>query len=241
MGPDYYQYGRHLLEPVLERLGHTPHWKPPGLTRAVLRRCWHWLRKRVRSAVAPTQRALLDRMLEPPLDPSRPCFHMFNYIYGGIRLNLAGREPRGCIQPGAEQEAFCERLAADLRALVDVDGGRPVVRRVIRTADFYKGPHLDDLPDLLVEWDTDFYPRAIRSPKTGTIPNDLVGPRTGDHRMEGLICAAGPDVRPGRVEAPVSATDIAPTIAALVGVPLPDVDGSPIAAIAPSGAAERAS
>jgi predicted AlkP superfamily phosphohydrolase/phosphomutase len=162
---------------------------------------------------------------------------MFNYVYGGVRLNLAGREPRGCIQPGAEQDAFCDQLAADLKSLVDVDQGRPVVRRVMRTADFYEGPYLHDLPDLLIEWDTDFYPRAIHSPKTGTIPNDLFGPRTGDHRMEGLICASGPGVSPGRVEAGVSVADIAPTLAALAGVPLPNVDGRPIAAIVPVGIA----
>jgi predicted AlkP superfamily phosphohydrolase/phosphomutase len=240
MGPDYHQYGRHLLEPVLERLGHTPRWKPSGITRSVLQRCWHLMPKRLRSAVAPAQRRLLDRMLEPRLDPSRPCFSMFNYLYAGVRLNLAGREPQGCIQPGAEADAFCERLAADLHALVDVDEGRPVVRRVMRTADLYQGPYLDDLPDLLIEWNTDFYPRAIRSPKTGEIPNELVGPRTGDHRLEGLICAAGPSIVPGRINSPVSTVDIAPTLAALAGVPLPGAEGQPILSIVPNGVAAQA-
>jgi predicted AlkP superfamily phosphohydrolase/phosphomutase len=230
MGPDYYQYARHILEPFLERLGHTPRFERSGAVRSVLRRCWHWMPRRLRSAVAPTQRLLLDR-LEPRLDPNRSCFHMFNYVYGGIRLNLSGREPRGCIEPGAEADAFCTQLAADLQELVDVDEGRPVVRRVLRTADLYEGPYLDDLPDLLVEWNLTFYPRAVHSPKTGTILNELLGPRTGDHRMEGLICASGPQVRPGRIEAPVSAADIAPTLAAVAGVALPNVDGRPIAAI----------
>jgi predicted AlkP superfamily phosphohydrolase/phosphomutase len=235
MGPDYYQYARHLLDPVLERLGHTPPRPSSGSARALVRRVWHWMPRRLRSRVAPAQRAILDRLLEPELDPRRPCFHMFNYAYGGIRLNLAGREPHGCIRPGAEEEAFTEQLVADLLALVDADEGRPVVRRVLRTAEIYQGPQLDDLPDLLVEWNMDFYPRAVRSPKTGTIANPLHGPRTGDHRLAGLLCAAGPGITPGPLPSALSAMDVAPTLAALLGVPLSGVDGRAIDLRAASG------
>lgn len=40
--------------------------------------------------------------------------------------------------------------------------------------------------------------------------------------------AAGPDVRPGTVHGSRSMVDEAPTMAAMLGLTMPDVDGAPI-------------
>ena len=40
--------------------------------------------------------------------------------------------------------------------------------------------------------------------------------------------AAGPDVRPGTVHGSRSMVDEAPTMAAMLGLTMPDVDGTPI-------------
>jgi predicted AlkP superfamily phosphohydrolase/phosphomutase len=156
-----------------------------------------------------------------------------NDVYGGIRINLAGREPRGTVHRGAELDRLCARLADELHGLVNLETGRPLVRRVLRTAEIYTGEHLDALPDLMVEWDRESPIRRIHSPSLGTIEGEFQGRRTGDHRNEGLLLAAGPGIRPGRIDAEVSVMDVAPTLAAHCGVALPGVDGVPIPSLVP--------
>ena len=159
----------------------------------------------------------------------------------GIRLNLAGREPRGTLEPGAAAEAFIAQLRADLLDIVDERTGGPLIRRVLRTADLYAGPRLNDLPDLLVEWSDDVPTGSTsvgaganavvraRSPKIGVIEGANGYGRTGEHRPEGMFIASAPGVRPGRLGRVVSILDFAPTIASLLGVSLKECDGTAIA------------
>src|SRR5262249_40649304 len=114
------------------------------------------------------------------------------------------------------------------------------IRRVLRTRDLYDGEHLQLLPDLLVEWD-DVTPLGNSlvgggvsatvcgvSPKAGRVTGTNDFGRTGEHRPEGLFIAAGPGIRPGRLERSVSILDFAPTFATIFGVALPESDGSAI-------------
>jgi hypothetical protein len=61
--------------------------------------------------------ALVEQPTKVPLDPAAgKCFIINNNSrHGGIRVNLAGREPEGKVQPGAEYEALLERLARSPR------------------------------------------------------------------------------------------------------------------------------
>jgi predicted AlkP superfamily phosphohydrolase/phosphomutase len=229
MGPNY--YGAHLLGDVLARLGHRP--PPPAQPRwlwRVVRRGWRRLPQPLRARLTPMQKNAVD-FVWPELDSHATCFDVPNAeVYGAIRVNLVGREPQGKVTPGAQYDVLCEELRHDLCALVNPDTGQPAVRRVLRTADIYQGPYLGDLPDLLVEWNGDAPLEAVDSPKTGMIRRALLGPRTGHHRPHGLLLAAGPGIKPGQITAPASVMDIGPTIAANLGVALPDTDGHAIAA-----------
>ena len=173
----------------------------------------------------------------PSIDPAAgKCFLVENnYGHGGIRVNLVGREPNGKVQSGEEFDAFCAELIHDLMSIVDLETGKPVVSRVIRTAEFYRGEYLDHLPDLLVEWSSDAPISAIRlgSDKIGEIHGEYRFCRTGDHRPGGMFIALGPSIRPGYLGRTVSIMDFAPTIASLLEVPLPDLDGKPIAELLP--------
>lgn len=75
--------------------------------------------------------------------------------------------------------------------------------------------------------------RRIHSPSLGTIEGEFPGRRTGDHRNEGLLLAAGPGSHPRCIDAEASVMDAAPTLAAYCGVVLPDVDGEPIPSLVP--------
>jgi predicted AlkP superfamily phosphohydrolase/phosphomutase len=158
---------------------------------------------------------------------SRRCFAVpTNANAAGIRLNLVGREPDGLLRPGTECEEFCDQLIADLHDLVEPVTGRPLVREVLRCRDLFPGEYADNLPDLLVRWNRNTPIAGVASPKIGRIVReDTTTPRTGDHRPEGLYFLRGPGVEAGVMREPVRAEDFAPTMAALLGVDLPDVDG----------------
>ena len=63
----------------------------------------------------------------------------------------------------------------------------------------------------------------------GLIEEVFPGRRTGDHKPEGLLFARGPGIVPRRLDRPVEITQLAPTIASLLGVQLSKPDAEPVA------------
>ena len=218
----------YLLDDVLRRF----EGQPAPVSRRLLdrtRRAW----KRLPLRFTERFRALAQRVDRAPdaADRSRRrCFAVpTNANCAGIRLNLVGREPHGILRPGPDADAFCSRLTADLQELVDPTSGRPLVKEVLRTAEVFPGEHSSDLPDLLVRWHRDRPISGVASERIGRIVRpDTSTRRTGDHRPEGLFFVRGPGVAPGEVRDGVRAEDFAPTIAALLGITLDDVDGRPL-------------
>jgi len=243
MGPHY--DGTFLLDEMLQRLFSRP--EAPRSARALARaaeRIWHRIPPRLQDLTRPIRNRVKDGLghaVRVPDLASRVCFSTPNNdVYGGIRVNVAGREPRGSIRPGEEYDAFCETLTRDLLTFVNLETGRPLVRRVLRSADLYPGARLSDLPDLLVEWDRDAPIRRISSPKTGVIEGVFPGRRTGDHKPEGLFFAFGPGIVPGAIEEVVPITAFAPTIAALLEAPFPPNESGVIGVLRPATASGRA-
>lgn len=243
MGPHY--DGTFMLDDILCRLEDVPaptlrlevakalssSWEQtPGLSallKPLRRYIWQPLRKVLWKSDKPVRLALQE-----PDASRRKCFTIPNNdTYGGIRINLVGREPNGKVRPGAEYEAFCQQLTEDLMAIMNVETGQPLVSRVIRTAEHYQGEYLNDLPDLMVEWNREAPVFAVSSAKIGTLEKAFPGVRTGDHCSEGLFFASGPTIKPGQLEQSVSIMDFAPTIAKLLKVPLSGVDGQEITAL----------
>lgn len=181
-------------------------------------------------------RGVAQRVHRHPDAPERARRRFFavptNSNCAGIRINRVGREPAGLVRPGPELEALVAKLSADLHELVDAETGRPVVKEVLRSDQLFPGEHTDDLPDLLVRWNRDRLIRAVASPKIGCVSGEDRGTRrTGDHRPEGLVLVRGAGIAAGPLAEAVHAEDVAPTIAALLGVALPDVDGAPIPSV----------
>ena len=117
---------------------------------------------------------------------------------------------------------------------MNADTGAPAVRRVLRTAEIYDGPRLDALPDLLVEWNTEppSTPFARRFSERFTSRIAARAPATIGARASSSV-AGRPSSR-AMLAAPVDLVDVAPTIAALLGVELSEVDGRPISACLPA-------
>ncbi len=155
--------------------------------------------------------------------------------FGGIYLNLEGREPQGIVKPGAEAEALLSALTEALGRLTDPATGGRVVHRVYRGADIFRGPNANRAPDLYlglergygVSWQT----------ALGATPSELLEDNarkwSGTHLID-------PELVPGvlfcsRPVAGGSPTlyDIAPTVLRWMGMDdarlaKEDLDGAPL-------------
>ncbi|MGH7366726.1 MAG: alkaline phosphatase family protein [Candidatus Rokuibacteriota bacterium] len=244
MGPHY--DGTNLLEEALRRMDAADRGGPRGgpAARAV-KAGWGALPTAARARLAPTTMALFRRRLRrsPPsvtgdydLGPTERAGRRFflqpnNSVYGGVRINLKGRESAGLVRAGAEMEAICDQIRRDLLDLVNVDTGRPAVRSVERTDRHHpRSPH-DMLPDLLIEWNSDAQLETVWSAKTGIVHGPARHWRTGDHRPTGLLLAAGPTIPAGADLGEIPIGDLGPTICARLGVRLEGVDGRPVRAL----------
>jgi predicted AlkP superfamily phosphohydrolase/phosphomutase len=145
--------------------------------------------------------------------------------FGQIYINLKGREPLGIISPGSEYEQVVNDITNRLYKLSDPRTGRYIKGKVYRRDEIYHGSHLEDAPDIV------FMPDDLRLNGFGQyqFPSkswlELTFDRSGGHRMDGTFMLFGPGVLPGKQLKP-NIIDLAPTILACMGLPIPDdMDG----------------
>jgi predicted AlkP superfamily phosphohydrolase/phosphomutase len=126
-------------------------------------------------------------------------------IGGGVRINLAGREPAGIVQPGREYEELCDELAHRLRNVRDLETGEPLAAAVHITDTLLPADasHRRYLPDLVVEWRerriTDS--PGIHMPGVGELHwgkgRRIASGRSGNHRAHGwFVGERSPRSRP---------------------------------------------
>jgi predicted AlkP superfamily phosphohydrolase/phosphomutase len=128
----------------------------------------------------------------------------------GVSINLAGREPDGIVDP-ADFEKVRGAIMDRLSSFVDPKTGMKPVKKIYRREDVFKGKHADTAPDILME-PAEFY--SLTHAKSAIEDADWV---SGDHRMEGVIVAAGPRVQP--FTSTPKLIDMAPTILAALDAP----------------------
>jgi predicted AlkP superfamily phosphohydrolase/phosphomutase len=141
--------------------------------------------------------------------------------YGGLRVNLKGREPLGCVEPG-EAEALLVEIESRLRALRVPGTERPLVTRVLRGEALYPGPERDEIPDLIFETDGDV---AVYNAPGARVLERLQRPLP-DHDRAGILVAAGPSIAGIRERVDARIEDLAPTALHLLGLPVyEEMDG----------------
>jgi predicted AlkP superfamily phosphohydrolase/phosphomutase len=130
----------------------------------------------------------------------------------GVSLNLAGREADGIVEPGDYEKAR-ERVMDALTSFVDPATGAHPIARALRREEVFSGRYLETAPDIVLE------PAPLYSLTHATSIVEDADWLSGDHRMEGVIAAAGPSVRRDAFDRPAELVDLAPTILAALGVP----------------------
>ncbi len=146
--------------------------------------------------------------------------------YGQLYVNLRGREPQGTVAPGAEYEQVVDELVDRLSHLRHPQTGAPIPLRIYRRDEIYHGAHVEEAPDVV------FLPEDMRYNGFGLYQfssRSWLEPafdRSGGHRMDGVVMFIGPGVRRGQVLEGARLIDLAPTVLAALGVPVPDdMDG----------------
>ncbi len=142
----------------------------------------------------------------------------------GLVINVAGRQPQGIVQPGQEYERVRSRLIEQLSGLRDETSGEKLVSAVYRREDLYRGEHAHRAPDLVV--------LLTEGHRGGTgLQDPLVTPYplgqvNGQHTLDGILVAAGPEFKEDHRLEGAHILDLAPTILHALGVPVPqDMDG----------------
>lgn len=252
------------LDAILAHLGvlayreGLPHWSEmlaprPSLRRRLLDPIWHRIRDVVRRRL-PRARARIrftprSRQFSA-VDWSRT--KAFSWGFSPLfRVNLRGREPRGVVEP-ADYDAFCDDLAAQLRAYRHPDTDEPVFELVEKAADLYQGPHAKAFADLVAMTKDCAYATNVRipHPEAPVVLDEQVQiayrrmahhkpplPIVSHHHPDGVCILAGPGIpAEEQMRGPASIADIAPTLLYLLGQPIPlEMDGQAMSGLLGSG------
>ena len=223
--------GNHLLDEVLRRLEGVEAPRPLAWVTRAKRAFKRRLSRGCASAGAEPVHGL-EEVASRADREQRRCFAVpHNDLAGAIRVNLAGRESRGHVEPGRPYDELFAQLRRDLLEVRNLDTGLPAVDDVLRVDEYCQGPKLAEMPDFFVLWNREDPIDRVGSPRIGSVELTFRGNRSGDHTPDSVFFAVGPHIARGRIDS-VSLLDFAPTIAALHGVALPDADGRVIPELA---------
>ena len=165
-------------------------------------------------------------------------------VDGYVRINLRGREAAGTVEPGAEYEDLCRRIAEGMRSFIDADTGEPIVDDMAFSDSCFPGsPRRNDLPDLIVRWRPTpaARHRQLVSPRFGALdwrtPGKMPNGRSGNHNANGFLLAVGDGITAGSSLSGGHILDLPPTVYALFDLSAPShMTGRPIREVTSTGA-----
>ena len=187
-----------------------------------------WLIREGYLTLAGPRPARATPLEEVAVDWSRTRVWGAGGYYARLFLNIVGREPNGTVPPsgaGALEEELRRKLSA-----LRIPDGKALPVRLFAPADVYRKVE-GDPPDLMAYFGGAAW-RSVGSvghPGLFVEENDT-GPDDAVHSFEGVIAWREPRASAGRELPPQRILDVAPTLLARFGLPLPEeVQGRPIA------------
>lgn len=148
-----------------------------------------------------------------------------------FRVNLAGREPLGIVDPGDGYLDLLAKLDAELTGLVNPQNRHLVADKVLRVDALFPGPCREDLPDVVAKWNPEARTGSeLGSPSFDNIrmcaSHEVPPFYTGNHRNVAFAIARGPSVPKNSHLDGAHIIDLAPTILTTLGIqPPPDFEG----------------
>ncbi len=161
--------------------------------------------------------------------------------FGSVYLNVAGRERDGIV-PLSERDTLAARLSAEITGLADAARQSVAVLGARTRRELYRGAYASNAPDVVVEFNAGY--RVSWNTALGGFGDAVLEDNTrawgGDHIV-------APALVPGvlfcnrSLHAPgASMVDLAPTILAALGVPVPgSMEGASLLPGEPPGSAGR--
>lgn len=141
----------------------------------------------------------------------------------GLYLNLRGREAGGIVAPGAEAEALKAELIARLSGLRDPETGEVAIQQVYATNRLYRGPYLEEAPDLIVGYSNGYRTSwdAAQGKVTSKVFEDNPKAWSGDHSLDPVLVPGVLFSNLKLASDDPGIEDMAPTALALFGLPKP--------------------
>jgi predicted AlkP superfamily phosphohydrolase/phosphomutase len=185
-----------------------------------------------------------------PLWRDMTCFALPSISQGYVRINVQGRERAGRVAVN-EYGRFCDELADELHGLRDARTGRTVVQRVVRTRrhPMEGGAGRPDAESRRPDADLVVFYEPAPVDVVDTRSVGRIGPvpfaRTGGHVNRGFAILHARGVPPAAAVSSGQVRDLAPTMLALLGAPVPPhLEGAPLfecEVASPAAAAARPS
>jgi predicted AlkP superfamily phosphohydrolase/phosphomutase len=158
----------------------------------------------------------------------------------GVVVNLRGRQAEGSVEPGEQYEAVRDRIIVALEELRDPETDECVVQWAKRREQLYSGGHLEEAPDVIALFDPRYKGASGLGDEFEPVPEQILDSFSGVHAMDGIFAIAGSGVRAGVDLGTRQIVDVAPTLLALLGRPVPsDSDGDVMAEALADPAAVR--
>ena len=143
--------------------------------------------------------------------------------FGGIYLNKVGREYYGIVDE-SEAEDLKQAIIKGLKEFRDPETGEQLVNNVYAQEDIYKGPYINDAPDLFVGFNSGY--RASWQTALGGVPVNLIEDNkkkwSGDHLIDPAFVPGVIFVNKKLILKEPSIIDIAPTILGLFEITKPE-------------------
>jgi len=183
------------------------------------------LRRWIRSRVATTARSTYASLQENTIVWSQTkAFSGLKGENSCVSINLMGRSEMGIVAPSEYDSLVSEIIARLSEETIPGQPDKFLFKNIYRKEQIFRGLHTDVAPDIVLE--------PAENVSTAFNRNGhLYGPAfsQANHTREGILIAAGPQIRNGYRDGQSDLIDIAPTILYSLGLPVPEnMDGSVI-------------
>jgi len=145
-----------------------------------------------------------------------PESRAYSLVPGRVFVNLQGREEYGSVSRGKEYEDLRDELVHRMSGITHPKTGQPLVGRIFRREEIYRGPQLGRAADLIIEPQPGFDLKANLDGPGLLGPPDL----PGMHDPSGAFVCFGGQKNPLQARE-ASILDLAPTILNLLNLEVP--------------------